>query len=108
MLELPSGQILFSDLQVPMQVFTPSGTYQTAWQPTVSSVSGTLAPGSTYAISGTQFNGLTQGAYYGDDQQFATNYPLVRIVNNASGTVTYCRTHDHSSMGVQTGSATVS
>ena len=54
-------------------------------------------------ISGTQFNGLSQGAAYGDDFQDATNYPLVRIVNTATGHVFYCRTHNHSTMGVATG-----
>lgn len=108
MLELPNGQILFSDLSQNLEVWTPAGTYQAAWQPTVSSVSTTLMPGSTYPISGTQFNGLSQGAAYGDDQQMASNYPLVRIVNAATGHVFYCRTHGHSSMGVATGGTTVS
>lgn len=108
MLALPNGQILFTDLSQNLQVWTPAGSYQPAWQPTVSSVATTLTPGDTYPISGTQFNGLSQGAAYGDDQQMATNYPLVRIVNSASGHVFYCRTHDHSSMGVATGSAVVS
>ena len=108
MLELPNGQILFTDLSQTLQVWTPAGTYQSAWQPTVSSVATALVPGSTYPVSGTQFNGLSQGAAYGDDQQMATNYPLVRIVNRATGHVFYCRTHDHSSMGVATGGAIVS
>lgn len=108
MLVLPNGQILFSDLSTNLQVWTPAGSYQPAWQPTVSAVTTALAPGSTYPISGTQFNGLSQGAAYGDDQQMATNYPLVRIVNNTTGHVFYARTHGHSSMGVATGSAIVS
>lgn len=108
MLVLPNGQILLSDLSQDIEVWTPAGTYQTAWRPAVSSVSTTLAPGNTYPVSGTQFNGLTQGAYYGDDQQMATNFPLVRIVNSATGHVFYCRTHGHSTMGVATGSAPVS
>ncbi len=40
---------------------------------------------------------------FGDEYQNATNYPLVRITNNASGKVFYLRTHDHSTMGVATG-----
>ena len=40
--------------------------------------------------------------------RFATNYPLVRITNNSTHHVFYARTHDHSTMGVATGSATVS
>jgi len=45
---------------------------------------------------------------YGDDAQSATNYPLVRITNNATSHVFYARTHDHSTMGVATGSTQVS
>ena len=51
-------------------------------------------------ISGYRFNGMSQAAAYGDDQQAATNYPLVRITNNRTGHVFYSRTHDHSSMAV--------
>jgi hypothetical protein len=67
-----------------------------------------IAAGSTYAISGTQFNGLSQAQAFGDEIQAPTNYPLVRIVNAASGHVFYARTHGHSTMGVATGSAIVS
>ena len=64
--------------------------------------------GKSYTIFGTQFNGLSQGAAYGDDFQDATNYPLVRIVNQASGHVFYTRTHNPSTMAVATGSKKVS
>lgn len=108
MLVLPTGQVLLTGLS-PVQVYTASGTYQSAWQPTVTSVSSNLSVGSlSNIISGTQFNGLSQGAAYGDDAQSATNYPLMRITNNATGHVFYARTHDHSTMAVATGSATVS
>jgi hypothetical protein len=56
--------------------------------------------GGSYVISGYRFNGMSQGDAYGDDAQSATNYPLVRITNLASGHVFYSRTHDHSSMAV--------
>jgi hypothetical protein len=109
MLVLPTGQVLFTDGSTTAQIYTASGTYQAAWQPTITSVASTLTPGSTNnVIDGTQFNGLSQGAAYGDDAQMATNYPLVRITNNASGAITYCKTHNHSTMGVATGSAVVS
>ena len=55
-----------------------------------------------------QFNGLSQAAAFGDEDETATNYPLVRITNKSSGHVFYAKTHDHSSMGVATGTATVS
>jgi hypothetical protein len=60
-----------------------------------------------YALKGTQLNGLSEAGAYGDDAQAATNYPLVRITNNATGHVFYARTKNHSSMGVATGSAIV-
>jgi hypothetical protein len=43
---------------------------------------------------------MSEGAAYGDDQQAATNFPLVRITNNRTGHVFYSRTHDHTSMAV--------
>jgi hypothetical protein len=62
-----------------------------------------VSPGGSYVISGTRFNGFSQGAAYGDDAQAATNYPLVRIINRATGHVFYSRTHDHTSMAVAFG-----
>ena len=59
-----------------------------------------VTAGSTYSISGKQFNGFSEGAGYGDDAQMASNYPLVRITNHATGHVFYARSHDHSRMGV--------
>ena len=44
----------------------------------------TLTHGATNnVIKGTQFNGVTQGAYYGDDDQSFSNFPLVRITDSA-------------------------
>ncbi|HKF02579.1 MAG TPA: hypothetical protein VKB49_09700 [Candidatus Sulfotelmatobacter sp.] len=104
LLVLPTGQVLVGG----SQVYNPAGTYQAAWAPTITSVPTSLTRGTTYKISGTQFNGLSQAAAFGDEYETATNYPLVRITNRASGHVFYARTHDHSTMGVATGSATVS
>ena len=103
---LPNGQVLIGGGTT--EVYTSSGTYQTSWQPTISTFPSTITRGSTYPISGTQFNGLSQAASFGDELQTATNYPLVRITNNSTNHVFYARTHDHSTMGVATGSATVS
>jgi hypothetical protein len=109
MLVLPTGQILFTDSSLDVELYTASGTFQNAWRPTISSFPFSLAPGTVnYSISGTQFNGLSQGSAYGDDAQAATNYPLVRITNNATGHVRYAKTHSHSTMAVATGSAMVS
>jgi hypothetical protein len=110
LLPLPSGQVLFVDGSPTVQLYSPafSPGYDPAWAPTVASVPSSLSPGSTYLITGTQFNGLSQASAFGDEYQNATNYPLVRLTNQASGHVFYARTHDHSTMGVATGSAVVS
>ncbi len=110
LLLLPTGQAMFVDgSNNTPQLYAPaaSPSYQPAWAPTITSVPSTLNNGTTYLIGGTQFNGLNQGCAFGDEQQNATNYPLVRITNNATGHVFYARTHNHSTMGVATGSATV-
>src|SRR5205823_6160196 len=108
LLVLPSGQILFTDFTNNVEVFTPAGTYDPAWAPTITSVVGNIKRGRTYKIYGTQFNGFSQANAYGDDFQDATNYPLVRIVNSATGHVFYCRTHNPSTMAIATGSKKVS
>jgi len=88
-------------------VYKSTGNYQSSWAPTISNSPSAVTRGKTYKIAGTQFNGLNQGAAFGDEFDTHTNYPLVRITNNSSGHVFYCRTHDHSSMGVATGSKTI-
>jgi hypothetical protein len=102
---LPTGEVLVGGGTT--QTYTSSGTYQTSWAPTISNSPATVTRGSTYTISGTQFNGLSQAACFGDELETATNYPLVRITNNGTHHVFYARTHDHSTMGVATGSVTV-
>lgn len=108
MLALPTGQVLVTEQTNDVEIYTPKGRPNPAWAPTITSVPRTIVHGKSYVAKGTQFNGLSQGAYYGDDTQSATNYPLVRITNNASGHVFYARTHDHSTMAVATGSKPVS
>ena len=103
---LPSGQALVSGNQV--QLYNPTGTYLPAWAPTITTFPGAITRGSSYPISGTQFNGLSQAAGFGDEFETSTNYPLVRITNQSTHHVFYARTHDHSTMGVATGSAIVS
>lgn len=107
LLTLPNGQVIVSADQV--ELYTPgAGTPDPSWAPAISAAPTVVAVASTYAVSGTQFNGLSQAQAFGDENQAPTNYPLVRIVNAASGHVLYARTHDHSTMGVATDSAVVS
>jgi hypothetical protein len=106
LLVLPTGEVIVGG--PPVQLYTSSGKPSAAWAPTIAACPASVTRGSTYVISGTQFNGLSQADAFGDEEQTATNYPLVRITNQATSHVFYARTHDHSTMGVATGSAIVS
>jgi hypothetical protein len=107
MLELPTGQILFTDNSKDIELYTPEGSADPAWAPVITDVATTLKHGKESTVQGLQLNGLSQGAAYGDDYQSASNYPLVRITNNATGHVFYCLTDNPSSMGVATGTLAV-
>ena len=52
-------------------------------------------------LYGFRLAGMSEGGAYGDDYQPSTNYALVRLTNNATGHVFYCRTHNPSSYAVQ-------
>lgn len=108
MLELPTGQILFTDFSADVEIYTPAGSYNPAWAPSITNAPASVTRGNTYQIFGQRFNGLSQGATYGDDAQTASNYPLVRITNNTTGHVFYAKTHGHSTMAVATGNRIVS
>jgi hypothetical protein len=115
---LPNGHVLFSDginnsgTHNQVWDYTPQGSPNPAWQPTITSFPNVItrnaacaavpcAGGNTYILSGVLFNGMSQASYYGDDFQNATNYPIVQVTMNAAPNhVYYGRTHDHSSMGV--------
>ncbi|MEO8926094.1 MAG: hypothetical protein ABI306_02925 [Caulobacteraceae bacterium] len=98
MLVLPTGQILWSAGQAvsDVEIYTPKGAPKKAWEPVVKHVSATLTRGqANYVMSGKRFHGVSNGAAYGDDAQMASNYPMVRITNVASGHVCFARMHDH-------------
>jgi hypothetical protein len=106
LLVLPTGQVLWVNSQAqPNEValYTPTGKPNSAWAPVISAVQTTLTVGSTgNTISGTNFNGFSLGGAYGDDAQAASNFPLVRITNKATGDVCFGRSYDFSTMGVWT------
>jgi hypothetical protein len=100
-LVLPTGQILACETDFNnIWIYTPSGEPARHWAPVITAVSPFLRTGSTYRLRGLQLNGLSQGAYYGDNVQAATNYPLVRIINARTGHVFYARTFNHSTMSI--------
>jgi hypothetical protein len=104
MLALPNGQVLFNDGTSQLEVYTAGGTPNTFWAPRITYLNSThLAPGGSYTVTGRQLAGLDQGAAYGDDAQDNTNFPLVRITNMATGTVTYARTSNWTSVSVAPG-----
>jgi hypothetical protein len=103
---LPTGQVMMTAASV-VVLYTPKGSPNPSWAPAIKSYPKSIVAGKTFKVTGTQFNGLGQAMAYGDEYQNYTNYPLVRITNRASGHVYYARTHDHSTMGVATGSKLV-
>ena len=104
LLDLPNGEVIVGG----GEVLIPAGKPNPAWAPSVTQYPHTVTRGSTYKISGKQFNGLSQAQAFGDELTSVTNYPLVRITNKTSGHVFYAKTHDHSTMGVATGNTIVS
>jgi hypothetical protein len=108
LLPLPNGQVL---VLTPGQatfakVYVPTGGPQAGWAPTITNVPTNVTRGQSYQLTGTQLNGLSEAQSYGDELNAATNFPLVRITNSATGHVSYARTHGHT-MGVATGAAPV-
>ena len=103
---LPTGQVIWASDVGDVQIYTPQGKPVKNAIPTISGVATTIHRGSTNnEVDGVGFNGLTYGGYYGDDVQESTNYPLVRITNNASGNVCYAKTHSYAT-GISTGATT--
>ena len=97
---LPTGQVLATligggdEPLIPPYVFTPFGAANPAWAPTIITHDQDRVPvtaGSTITLKGTQLSGLSQASNYGDDGDSVTNFPLVRIVDQA-GRVWYART----------------
>ena len=97
MLVLPTGQVLLAcGGSNDVEIYTPADTsHNAAWEPIIYCVPRKVCSNNSYQATGALFNGMSQAGMYGDDYQCATNYPLVRITNNATGHVFYCRTHDH-------------
>ena len=105
LLVVPNGHVLFSSQSGTVAVYTPGGSPDPSWRPVVTSVPPIMAAGHHYLVSGQQFNGLSQACYYGDDATMATNYPIARLKKGAKEW--YCRTAHHSTMGIATGTSTV-
>ena len=102
MLDLPDGSILLGNQgSAQYYEYVPDGAPLAAGKPVISNVIKIACD--TYKITGTQFNGITEGASYGDDWQMASNYPIVRL--SAGGNVYYAFSFKWNSTGVMRGSA---
>jgi hypothetical protein len=105
LLLLSTGQVMLSTSTNDLEIYTSSGEPLPTWRPHITHVPRELHPGEVYRLHGRQLNGLSQACAYGDDQQMATNYPMVRLRGRPDVGEVYCRTFDHSTMGVATGDA---
>ncbi|TCO87341.1 Kelch motif protein [Chthoniobacter flavus] len=104
MLVVPDGTVLYSNDGTQLYDYQPSGTPLVAGQPTISSI--TQNSDGSFHLVGTQLNGISEGSAYGDDNQNASNYPIVRLTSSG-GTVYFARTYNWSRTSVQTGSTAV-
>ncbi len=99
-LDLPSGQILFTDgADSNLWVYNPDSPALAAAVPTVTKV--TLA-NNVYTLTGLNINGIDEGGAYGDDAQMSTNRPIIKLTD-ANGNVTFAKTTNWSSNWVGTG-----
>ncbi len=105
MLQLPNGEVLLSSMSTQVYAYQPAGAVLAAAKPTITSI--TVNANGSFHLVGTQLNGISAGASYGDDLQMNSNYPLVRLTDGG-GNVVYARTSNWSHTGVQTGATPVS
>ncbi len=102
---LPDGSVLFSGDGAQLFAYRPGGIPVTNGIPNILSAT-TNGDGSLH-VTGTLFNGISEGAAYGDDEQMASDYPVARITNS-SGNTLYCRTYNWSVYNPMTGTNLVS
>jgi hypothetical protein len=103
MLMLPTGQVMYTTCSSIVDIYTPDGSPDPVWTPTITACPSSVAPGGTYTLQGRQINGVSQCVYYGNDATQATNYPIVRLESNITSDIYYCRTAEFSTLGLQTG-----
>jgi hypothetical protein len=105
LVNLPDGTILQTGISNQLYVYTPFGPQVASGKPAVKYM--LPNPDGSYHVVGTLFNGISEGAAYGDDWQTNTNFPIAKLTD-AKGNAYYARTYNWSSTGVMTGSTQVS
>ncbi len=106
MLDLPDGNVLVSIDQSNTYskqywIYTPGSAAIAQGKPTLNSI---YEPScGVYYATGKLFNGISEGAAYGDDWQMSSNYPIIRLTNGTN--VYYAKTTNWNRLGaVQTDS----
>ncbi len=99
---LPTGQVMKVDTDyVGVQLYNPSpATFSDSLRPVITGAPSCVNVNTTHTLNGKQLNGLSEDASYGDDAMANTNFPLVKIVNDSTGDVSYARTFSHSSRSI--------
>ena len=99
MLLLPTGDVMFArEDDSSFYAYVDYGSPNDKWRPIIRHCPATIAAGSVIQVGGLHFNGFSQAVGYGDDSTAATNYPLVRIKNQSTGHLRYCRTFNHTTL----------
>lgn len=111
MVLLPTGELLLTDFSSDVELYTPAHGVVDAAVPVILTepalVDGAtprvpspdLFVGRTFELEALRPNGISEGSFYGDDQQSPTNYPIVRL-NYPNNHVIYCRSHTHSTRSI--------
>lgn len=99
LLDLPDGNVLAAEAFTKnFFIYQPTSAPLAVGKPTITAIaSNTCAR--TYTASGLLFNGISQGAYYGDDWQMNTNYPIFRLENGSQ--IYYCKSKNWNHTNIQ-------
>ncbi len=98
---LPNGQVMYCrNGSTVYYVYTPVGSQLAVGVPTINTI--TQVSCKTYSATGLLFNGISEGAIYGDDWQMNTNFPVFRLWNGSN--VYYARSYNWNRTDIQTGS----
>jgi hypothetical protein len=104
MLVLPTGQILLTWDTPDVAIYTPASlTPCSGCAPAITSFPAKIVRGVPQSITGTQMNGFSEAQSDPQVYKAATNYPLVQIVNTATGHVFYARTSNSTTMSIAPG-----
>jgi hypothetical protein len=99
MLILPTGQVLFSDADTQLWVYTPSGFVRNKSRPRIGAIK--YRGAGIFTLKGRRLNGQSAGSAYGDDVESDENYPIVSLTDE-NGNVFYGRTTNWSTTDVAT------